>query len=525
MVNPAARLRSVRGRFVKKKHVPTAEGRQSTQAMAIQQRTIAELQSQLENIKAGEHALVVAKQKAEMRLANKVLVAKRLADLNRKLRTLVVSLVRKSRQLQQERKARGRPSGHLKPISLTEAATDRQFKYAAEEIDRLLAPRFESDGKSLHEALCFYVSRKVDLLRCAARMNPEFLLELRKEVIAAIETHWDPTRACAVKVRGRLSDVKYTSLSHTLSFQHDGERWVLVELWPGVPMPRLPPLQRVKSRFQQIVNVYGNAESDDGKVVSVDLKVAMRQILVHVKRDGESHVTFQILLDAASLFRRVKQVTVGIRALAKWQKHNAGDHSPFNITSALVWQGADNNYAVLKQRLAPLVEVKEQVKKEGLQLDADTEPHHVTIDFAGGGDAVAVTAAQGLSGPSSLHPCPLCMTAKKDFGCTGKVHTPRTLLGMQQMAHSYCPDPWTNWTCPACKVTFTSKKDLLASAPTSDKARTDHAQKHFGQKHGCEPLLKEEPENIVPCTLHLLLNVVMTLIARRYRHAPLDAGR
>eukprot|EP00899_Mesostigma_viride_P005486 jgi/Mesvir1/14939/Mv05525-RA.1 len=210
-------------------------------------------------------------------------------------------------------------------------------------------------GKSLHEALCFYVSRKVDLLRCAARMNPEFLLELRKEVIAAIETHWDPTRACAVKVRGRLSDVKYTFLSHTLSFQHDGE----------------------------------SAESDDGKVVSVDLKVAMRQILVHVKRDGESHVTFQILLDAASLFRRVKQVTVGIRALAKWQKHNAGDHSPFNITSALVWQGADNNYAVLKQRLAPLAEVKEQVKKEGLQLDAD-KPHHVTIDFAGGGDAVAV---------------------------------------------------------------------------------------------------------------------------------------
>eukprot|EP00899_Mesostigma_viride_P006969 jgi/Mesvir1/16273/Mv08517-RA.1 len=61
--------------------------------MAIQQRTIAELQSQLEDIKAGENALIVAKQKAEMRLANKVLVANRLAESNRRLQTVMRHLM------------------------------------------------------------------------------------------------------------------------------------------------------------------------------------------------------------------------------------------------------------------------------------------------------------------------------------------------------------------------------------------------------------------------------------------------
>eukprot|EP00899_Mesostigma_viride_P002245 jgi/Mesvir1/12020/Mv00317-RA.1 len=187
--------------------------------------------------------------------------------------------------------------------------------------------------------------------------------------------------------------------------------------------------------------------------------------------------------------------------------------SPFNLCAVAVYKGCDSNHDVLKGAFTrTLGELLTIMKDKGIFLPDALRVVPLTR-VIGGGDKHYVNAERGQSTCAHTFPCNKCLCPKAKFGYLeeSKKYPLRTTTIACQLAHVWDIEKQGPFKCIGCNVKFTTQAQLASTRPSPTKAAA-HALDHYGQRWGCTPILPIEHDDHPDCILHLLLNVVCSLV-------------
>eukprot|EP00899_Mesostigma_viride_P013289 jgi/Mesvir1/21961/Mv08200-RA.1 len=309
------------------------------------------------------------------------------------------------------------------------------------------------------------------------------------------------------------------SLSHT--WDEERGEWVPRELVKGVPFPEWPTNYELHKLDDEIAKAKGMEQNEDGTFVSASLEAGVLEAITHIEKvcdvqlDLAGGFDIQIQVDGAHLTRGCSQTTIAanITPSDPHLKLMVKAQSPFNLCAVAVYKGCDSNHDVLKgaftRTLGELITI---MKDKGIFLPDALRVVPLTR-VIGGGDKHYVNAERGQSTCAHTFPCNKCLCPKAKFGYLeeSKKYPLRTTTIACQLAHVWDVEKQGPFKCVGCKVTFTTQAQLASTRPSPTKAAA-HALDHYGQRWGCTPILPIEHDDHPDCILHLLLNVVCSLV-------------
>eukprot|EP00899_Mesostigma_viride_P010224 jgi/Mesvir1/19202/Mv11517-RA.1 len=180
--------------------------------------------------------------------------------------------------------------------------------------------------------------------------------------------------------------------------------------------------------------------------------------------------------------------------------------------AAGVEQSEDGTFVSASLEVGVLEAIAHIEKVCDVQLDLAVRVVPLTR-VVGGGDKHYVNAERGQSTCAHTFPCNKCLCPKAKFGYLeeSKAYPLRTAALACQLAHVWDVEKQGPFKCKGCNVTFTTQAQLAKTKPSPTKAAA-HALDHYGQRWGCTPILPIEHADHPDCILHLLLNVVCSLV-------------
>eukprot|EP00899_Mesostigma_viride_P025275 jgi/Mesvir1/5932/Mv00699-RA.1 len=307
------------------------------------------------------------------------------------------------------------------------------------------------------------------------------------------------------------------ALSH--SWDEDRGQWVPRELVQGkVAFPTWPTYYRLKALEEEMAKAAGVEQSEDGTFVSASLEVGVLEAIAHIEKvcdvqlDLAGGFDIQIQVDGAHLTRGTRQATIvaNITPSDPHLKLKMKAQSPFGLCAVAVYKGCDSKHDVLQGAFTRVLG----------ELDTITKNHDIVLHdslrvvpltrVGGGGDKHYVNAERGQSTCAHTFPCNKCLCPKAKFGYLEESKALPALAC--QLAHVWDVEKQGPFKCKGCNVTFTTQAQLANKTKPSPTKAAAHALDHYGQRWGCTPILPIEHADHPDCILHLLLNVVCSLV-------------
>ena len=326
----------------------------------------------------------------------------------------------------------------------------------------------------------------------------EMKAEVESGVCDQIQAHLDSIAGPLYSLLN-LTEREYQKLINALSWEFDyehGKHRRIRFKW-GSKMPRFMSYIKLREAKKQFMQTLGMVREENRAYVDAET-VLVRRIKTLVKQgilvlQPGMKLRVQLLGDATGIWKslKVNGTTIVLKIMYDMphgaKKEGSGCNSKTNMIPLGFYLG-DDCLKDMQQYMSHLPAMLQKIQDEGVTVD-DTQ---LDVEFWLGGDLKFVTAMLGMSGNSSINPCPLCkaLHSKKcrQLHLTkaelqkAKVDA-RTIAEIHELAHVYLG---RNVTCKACSKQIT--KDITHPERTK-YGRQSRQKKHFMAKEGEGPFL------------------------------------